>query len=111
VWHDGRDLPPCRSAAGSWRRPAPPCRQNQAPAAVPDGVRDLTPWGTTPGACCRGVRRQMYISRKFWFGHLFFENKTIINIYKKIDLDKTEGYSSSQFLASKKLKQSLCPEN
>jgi hypothetical protein len=27
VWHGGTDLPPCRSAAGSWRRAAPPCRR------------------------------------------------------------------------------------
>jgi hypothetical protein len=48
VWHGGRDLLPCRSAAGSWRRAAPPCRQKCYPTAVPHGDMDLTPWGTTP---------------------------------------------------------------
>jgi hypothetical protein len=37
-----KGLPLRRSAAGSWRRAAPPCRQNQAPAAVPHGGRVLT---------------------------------------------------------------------
>jgi hypothetical protein len=41
VWHGGKDLPPCRSAAGSWHRATPPCRHNQAPTAVPHGVRSL----------------------------------------------------------------------
>jgi hypothetical protein len=44
VWHGATNLPPCRSAAGSWRRTAPPWRKNQTPAAVPHGGRDLTPW-------------------------------------------------------------------
>jgi hypothetical protein len=34
VCHGGRDLPPCRSAAGSLRHVVPPFRQKQAPAAV-----------------------------------------------------------------------------
>jgi hypothetical protein len=43
---------------------SPPCRRNQAPAAAPHGVKSR-PWGTAAGAYRRGVRRQMYISRKF----------------------------------------------
>jgi hypothetical protein len=38
MWHSGRDLPPCRSAAGTWRRPA---RHGS------DG-RNLPPWGMAP---------------------------------------------------------------
>jgi hypothetical protein len=80
VWHGGTDLPPCHSAAGSWRRAAPPWRRNQAPAAMPRGGRDLTLWGAAAGACRRGVRHQMYLSQKFWFDHLFFENHDKLNI-------------------------------
>jgi hypothetical protein len=64
------------------RRPTPPWRWNQAPAAVPRGGRDLTPRGATAGACRHGVRRQMYISRKFWFDHLFSENHDKLNVKK-----------------------------
>jgi hypothetical protein len=65
MWHGGRDLPPCRLAAGSWRRATPPCHQKCYPAAVPHDVRDLTSWGTTAETCHRGVWRQMYVSRNF----------------------------------------------
>jgi hypothetical protein len=62
---------------------APRCpawRKNPTPAAAHHGGRDLTPWDTAAGACRRGVRRQMYICRKFWFDHLFFENHDKLNI-------------------------------
>jgi hypothetical protein len=48
MWHGGRDLPPWRWAAGSWRRAALPCRQKCYPAAVPHGGRNLPPWGMAP---------------------------------------------------------------
>jgi hypothetical protein len=69
------------------RRPAPPWRRNQAPAAVPLGGKDLTPRGAAAGACRRGPRCQMYISRKFSFDHLFFENHDKLNIKKNPILD------------------------
>jgi hypothetical protein len=35
----------------------------------------LPPCAMAAGNYCRRVWRQMYISRNFWFGHLFFENQ------------------------------------
>jgi hypothetical protein len=82
MWHGGRDLPPWRWAAGSWRHAARSwrhaawsCRRKFYPATMPCGGRDLTLWGMTVGTCRRGVWRHMYISRNFWFEHLFFENQ------------------------------------
>jgi hypothetical protein len=80
-------------------RAARPCRRKCYPVAVPRGGRDLTPWGTAVGTyrrdltswgtavgtCRRGVWRQMYISRNFWFEHLFFENQR--KIIKKFQSD------------------------
>jgi hypothetical protein len=68
----GRVLAPCCVAY----------REKCYPAAVPHGGRDLTPWGAAVGTCHRGVWRQMYISRKFCFDYLFFENQSKINIKK-----------------------------
>jgi hypothetical protein len=61
------------------------------------GGRDLTPWGTAVGANCREPRRHMYISRKFWFDHLFFENHDKLNI-KKIRRGSKEGGIAVQLL-------------
>jgi hypothetical protein len=37
----------------------------------------LPPCDIAAGTCRRGVWRQVYISRNFWFDHLFFENQRI----------------------------------
>jgi hypothetical protein len=70
VAHGAKALPPWAAAVGI----LPPC-----PIAAGTGPhRPVLP---TVG---RGVRRQMNISRKFQFDHLFFENHD--NKYKKIAL-------------------------
>jgi hypothetical protein len=59
-------LPPWPTPAGIW-----PHRAVQPTVgATPNAVPHLPPWGTT----------QMYISRNFWFDHLFYENQCKINI-------------------------------
>jgi hypothetical protein len=45
----------------------------------------LPPGGTAVGTCRRGVWRQIYISRNFWFVHLFFENQKRKNIKKSLN--------------------------
>jgi hypothetical protein len=70
VWHDGRDLPPCHSAAGSWRQAAPLCRQKQAPVAVPHVVRDLTPRGRAAGATVGYGARCAFL--EFFYSTIYF---------------------------------------
>jgi hypothetical protein len=49
MWHSGRDEPPWRTAAGSWRRASWPCGQRCSPAAVGYDGSDSTSWGMAAG--------------------------------------------------------------
>jgi hypothetical protein len=72
VWHDGRDLPPCRSTAGSWRRAA------LLPEVLSCRRGDLTLWGTTPN-----VYFSKFLIRRF------FENHDKIKILKNSECSDT----------------------
>jgi hypothetical protein len=67
-------LPPVATAAGAWpHRPVLPT-VGGSPNVIAHGGRNSK---------CHGPRRQIYICRKFWFDHLFFENHDKLNIKKK----------------------------
>jgi hypothetical protein len=86
-------LPPRPMVPGSWRRGP---MALGFPDAVGCGIRVwphrpvLPTVGVSPNTVGhggrnykrRGLRRQIYISRKFWFDHLFFENPNKLNIKK-----------------------------
>jgi hypothetical protein len=50
-------------------------KNKKVPNATWHGGRGLPPWRSVAGSWRRGVWQHMYISRNFWFVHLFFENQ------------------------------------
>jgi hypothetical protein len=69
-------LLPCSTAAGTWpHRPVEPT-VGVTSNVVPHSGRNSSR---------RGVRRQMYISQKFWLDHLFFEKSWQNKYIKKFD--------------------------
>jgi hypothetical protein len=58
-------LPPCPATARIWPHRVVQPTVVATPNVVPHGGRN---------SCRCGVWREMYISRNFWFDHLFFEN-------------------------------------
>jgi hypothetical protein len=80
-------LPPRGTVAEACRRATRPCHQRCSPTTIPHGGRDLTPWDAAAVGFQKinertknfekytyAAVRHMYISRNFWFFHLFFEN-------------------------------------
>jgi hypothetical protein len=71
VWHGGRDLLSCRSAAGSWRRAALPPKPNSCRRA---------PWRQELNAV--GYDARCTFLENFDSDPLVFENQAKINIKK-----------------------------
>jgi hypothetical protein len=88
-------LPLVATATGAWPHRTVLLTVGGSPIVVTHGGRNSER---------HGPRRQMYICRKFWFDHLFFENHDKLNIKKFFELGYPWFWSPTlEFLSSSRL--------